>query len=320
MHSLLKLPSDKFTERTAMAIIVSAHDPSSVEEVRDAAIRMTGGATDKEVSCQRIFRVMRDGILYVRDPVHIEKISDPLYILRGLGTHAAAEDCDGHASVAMALCNSIGIRTRLCLTAKRRRKSGKPAWEHVHCEAMTRKGWRPMDSALARRPWMIAYADRVDGIRGYVYPESLGESALIGISGLAGGLAGPVPDIVGDLVSSVGGAVSMVTMMSAGKKFGRAKAQAVARIGKAKSRMLEAQEALASRYGHLESTRDSITSSEDQILLEEDRVEAENDLAIVTHRNERERRLKLKKQLGTASKVILTLGLVTAVLGKMTKK
>lgn len=89
-----------------------------------------------------LFSFVRDRIRYVRDPIDVELVHDPLNTLR-----VGAGDCDDKAVLLAGLLQTIGHKTRFKVVALRRGD-----FHHVLLDVMYRGQWVPLDPGAEHAP------------------------------------------------------------------------------------------------------------------------------------------------------------------------
>lgn len=155
------------------------------EFYRAAAVHVTRQAGNtRQDRAKAIYDFIRRRVRYVHDPHVYEHVTHPRKTLKRAFDNDPdnAEDCDGHAVVVAALCQSVGIPVRFVLTedpeAPNPDPSDVPWWAHIHAEARTENGWIPLDTALGREPWNVPFNHAVHGRRCEIELEGFSPQSL----------------------------------------------------------------------------------------------------------------------------------------------
>lgn len=112
------------------------------------ARHLVSGLPSKDYSgeARAIFEYVRDRIRYVRDPVDVEALSDPIATL-----NMGSGDCDDKVVLLCSLLNAIGHETRMI--AMREDRNG--PYCHVYAETKLGTRWIPMETT---EPWEFGRA------------------------------------------------------------------------------------------------------------------------------------------------------------------
>lgn len=198
-----KIKDDSYGIAETVAVILAlAGDPRPevAPNVRSMALWIChqAGATTDYQRVQAIFKWLRDHIQYVRDPSYREFVQPPLDLITegARQSHMAAGDCDDFATLAGALCGSLGIPYRICLSEDPSNRSpGEPWWAHVYCEALVKKKptdrdkfWIPLDASM----FFLNFGERVLGRTTHIYPGDMNVDILLDGAQKPGGLGGYV--------------------------------------------------------------------------------------------------------------------------------
>lgn len=98
-------------------------------------------AKDYEGEAKAIFDWVKANIRYTRDPNGVELIQAPLVTVR-----RGAGDCDDHAVLLCALCESCGMRTGF--ETVRADSTAPDLFSHVYSIVGTNNGWRALDTTV----------------------------------------------------------------------------------------------------------------------------------------------------------------------------
>lgn len=135
------------TVRRMRAIVRGAlRVPLLVETAADI-VASAGGSTE---AAERIRAWLDRHTEFVHDPVGVELIKTPRYMLQEIAHHGTARgDCDDVAVLGAALGKAVGLPARFVLLGF---KEGAP-FEHVYAELLTDSGWLELDTtAPAQMP------------------------------------------------------------------------------------------------------------------------------------------------------------------------
>ena len=125
------------------AVLQGLHDPAVVLYAQEIVRGIPEHDLDREIDA--VFRKAREDFRYTRDPLGVELVKTPTFILREIEGHGwAALDCDDASVWLAALLRSVGIATRFkAIRGSRRRPQD---FSHVYVEAQGRGGrWIPLD-------------------------------------------------------------------------------------------------------------------------------------------------------------------------------
>lgn len=123
------------------------HKAQQSKEVRDLALNITATEPDPVIA---IHHWVRSNVRYIPDPVQgehfIEQFTAPTRLVADyLEGKSIGEDCDSHAMLVVALCQSIGIQSHVILADY----SGN-GWEHAYAQVWSDKlnAWVDVDTTI----------------------------------------------------------------------------------------------------------------------------------------------------------------------------
>lgn len=104
------------------------------------------GRRDNTAIAYAMWEWMRENIAYVRDPFHVERLSDPMVILR-----EGSGDCDDHVILAGSMLMSIGVPVRFVTIALN--PAEPDVHTHIILQYLDQSGqWQPFDSTEPQKP------------------------------------------------------------------------------------------------------------------------------------------------------------------------
>lgn len=115
--------------------------------VRNKAIQIIRPAQDNDdyQNFVKLLNFVRQKVVYVKDPVDTEWITNPLNLLKDIGQYGfAMEDCDGHVLLLGALAQSLGIPSK----ARAVRINGSPEYNHVILAVEIEGNWVNADPCV----------------------------------------------------------------------------------------------------------------------------------------------------------------------------
>lgn len=119
---------------------------------RALALQVVRGVREKDTigeiaAVSEFTRRMR----YTRDPYGVELFTDPRILAGQLaGGQLAAGDCDDHATLTAALCETLGHPTRFAVGGSR--NGNRTNWQHIWTEVEARGRWMPIDDTQKGKP------------------------------------------------------------------------------------------------------------------------------------------------------------------------
>lgn len=109
----------------------------------EAARNMVPGSGDSTEAALRIRAYLEDAVAFVPDPLGVELLKSPVYLLREIEARGRATgDCDDVAVLGAALGRAIGLPARFVLLAF---TEGAP-YEHVYTELGAGGEWVELDT------------------------------------------------------------------------------------------------------------------------------------------------------------------------------
>lgn len=109
----------------------------------DRAASIVAGSESALEAGTRIREFLETEVVYVPDPLGMELLKSPVYMLREIDADGRATgDCDDVAILGAALGLAAGLPARFVLLAFR---PGAP-YEHVYTELLTDEGWLELDT------------------------------------------------------------------------------------------------------------------------------------------------------------------------------
>ncbi len=131
-------------------------DPLTVNTAKQVIAYCPPG--DAECAALAVGRWLGDHFQFVRDPVGVELLHEPRYMLQVIATHAFfSGDCDDAAILGAALAKAVGLRARFRAIGFRR--GG--LLSHVIADVRTPRGWVQLD---VTRPAQFARLPRISRV------------------------------------------------------------------------------------------------------------------------------------------------------------